>query len=133
MERFINSHIVPSDMVKRTGSTLISLKELIIDLKKLSSKENANIWKRVAEELSKSTRRRRRVNVCRISKNIKEGEIALVPGKVLGDGAYDKKNTVAAFRFSTDAKEKINKTGKAISLRDLMKQAPKGQKVRIIG
>ena len=34
---------------------------------------------------------------------------------------------------SKEAKEKINKTGKAITIKELIKENPKGSKVRIIG
>lgn len=120
-------------MAKRTGPTSENLKKLIISLRKTSTKEKVSIWKRVASDLLKSSRVRRTVNVYRINKNIKTGEIAIVPGKVLSEGEFSKKITVAAWRFSAEAKEKINKTGKAISIAQLLKENPKGKKVRIIG
>lgn len=118
----------------RTGPTLLGTQKLIIDLKKLSNKEKAPIWKRISEEMSKATRSRREVNLSKIERHIKTGEIALVPGKVLSSGEFTKKNTLAAFRFSEKAKDKIVKAGgKAISIQQLMKENPKGKKVRIIG
>lgn len=120
-------------MAKRTGPTNLVLKKLIADLRTLSNKEKVSLWTRIADDLNKSTRQRRNVNIYRINKNTKEGETALVPGKVLSEGELTKKTTVAAFRFSDSAKNKINKIGKAISLQQLMKDNPKGNKVRIIG
>ena len=120
-------------MSKRTGPTSLALKKLIIDLSKLYKKEKVKLWKRLEYELSKPTRKRREVNLYKINKYTNEGEIALIPGKVLAKGELNKKLTVAAFRFSAEAKNKINKVGKAVSLQELMKENPKGKKVRIIG
>ncbi|MBI2148416.1 50S ribosomal protein L18e [Candidatus Woesearchaeota archaeon] len=120
-------------MAKRTGPTSLVLKKLIADLKSLSTKEKVKLWRRLAEDLSKSTRQRRKVNLYKIEKYTRDGEIAVVPGKVLSEGEINKKLTVAAFKFSDKAREKINKTGKAISIQQLMKENPKGKKVRILG
>ena len=120
-------------MVKRTGPSTLELKNLIIDLNKLASKHKVKLWKRIAEDLNKPTRIRREANLYKINKYIKDNEIALVPGKVLSMGNLDKKITIAAYKFSSEAREKINKIGKAISIRELMKENPEGKKVRIIG
>ncbi len=120
-------------MVKRTGPTTLALQNLIRDLKILGSKENIKLWKRVASDLERPTRIRRAVNITRINRYTRENEIALVPGKVLSDGDLTKRLTIAAYQFSEKAKEKINKTGEAISINELMKENPKGSKVRIIG
>ena len=106
------------------------LKKLVEEL----SKQEAPIWKAVARELGKSVRRIRAVSIGHISKNVKKGEIALVPGKVLSDGELTQKITISAFKFSDSAFEKVNKSGgKAISIAELVKQNPKGKGVRIIG
>jgi len=120
-------------MAKRTGPQNLELQGLIKDLKRLGSKEKINLWKRVANDLEKPTRIRRKVNLYKINKVLKDKEIAVVPGKVLSLGEFDKKNTVAAFQFSDTAKSKINKTGKAISIKELIKDNPKGKLVRIVG
>ena len=117
-------------MVKRTGSTDMHLRNLIRDLKILGTKENVKLWKRIAEDLSKPTRQRREVNVLRINQHAKAGETVIVPGKVLAEGTLDKKVTVAAWKFSDAAKAKISK---AMTIRQLMKDNPKGKKVRILG
>jgi len=117
-------------MTKRTGPTNLELQNLIKSLKKLSTKEEVNIWKRIAKDLEKPTRQRRKVNLYKIDKHTREGEIAIVPGKVLSLGELNKKITVAAYQFSDAAKKKIEKS---ISITELMKSNPKGKKVRIIG
>lgn len=120
-------------MVKRTGPTTLELQNLIRELSLLGAKENVKLWKRIAKDLSRSTRIRRSVNIDRIQRYTRENEIALVPGKVLSDGELTKKITIAAYQFSAKAKEKINKTGKAITIKQLMTENPKGNNVRIIG
>ena len=120
-------------MVKRTGPTTLELQNLIQELKKISSQEKIKLWKRIASDLEKSTRTRRKVNLYKIQNTLRDDETAVIPGKVLSVGTYNKKNTIAAYQFSLEAKEKINKTGKAVSISELIKQNPKGSKVRIIG
>jgi len=117
----------------RTGPTNLSLKNLIIELNSLSRKEKIKIWERVADELSRASRQRREVNINRINRASKENETIVVPGKVLSEGELNHKVNVAAWKFSGKAKEKINKKGKAISIKELIKENPKGKRVRIIG
>ncbi len=130
---FLKRYFNLFSMVKRTGPTTLALQNLIMELSVLGSKEQAPLWKRLAQDLSKSTRIRRSVNIDRIQRYTRENEIALVPGKVLSGGELTKKLTIAAYQFSAKAKEKINKTGKAITIKQLMLENPKGNKVRIIG
>lgn len=119
-------------MVKRTGPTNRYLKELIIKLKKLSKTNNARIWKDVAIRLSKPTRKRIEVNISRINRYANDNDVIVVPGVVLGAGNLTKKVTVAAWRFTARAKEKIVAAGgKAISIEELAKINPKGSGVRI--
>lgn len=120
-------------MVKKTGPTNQYLRGLIQDLKILGNKQKKNIWKRVASDLERPTRIRRKVNIFKINIYSKNNETVLVPGKVLATGELDKKVMVAAFQFSGNAREKINKKGKAISIQELMKENPKGSKIRILG
>ena len=120
-------------MVKRTGPQTLELKSLIIELNKLASKEKIKLWKRISQDLKRPTRIRREVNIYTINKYTRNGETALVPGKVLSTGSLDKKVTIAAYKFSKEAKEKINKIGKAITIKELIKENPLGKGIRIIG
>jgi large subunit ribosomal protein L18e len=109
-------------------------KQLIAELKQTARKENAKIWRRIAVDLEKPTRQRRKVNVYKISKIAQDGEVVIVPGKVLGTGDISHKVTVAAHTFSRQAVEKINNAGgKVLKINDIMKQNPKGKNVRILG
>jgi len=110
------------------------LRNLISDLKALSSKNSANIWKRIASDLERPTRQRREVNLSRINRHAKANETIIIPGKVLSSGSLDKKITIAAWQFSQAALEKIKESKSTpISIEELMKKNPKGQKVRILG
>jgi large subunit ribosomal protein L18e len=117
----------------RTGPTNPELRNLINELRKQSRDHQVKIWKRVAEDLEKPSRQRRIVNLYKINKYTKENETIIVPGKVLGVGELDHNLVVAAFGFSESAVEKINKIGKAIQIKELIKESPKGKKIRIIG
>ncbi|MBI5391470.1 50S ribosomal protein L18e [Candidatus Woesearchaeota archaeon] len=120
-------------MPKPTGPSSIPSQQLILSLKKLAVKEESPLWKRVADELSNSSRKRREVNLDRLQKYTQANETVVVPGKVLGQGHFDKKITVAAFKFSEPAKNVINKTGRAITLTELMQKNPTGKGVKILG
>lgn len=111
----------------------LELQELIKELKTASIQNEAKIWKRIATDLEKSTRSRREVNVFKLAQTTKENDVVVVPGKVLGTGDINHKLTVAAHSFSKQALDKINKNGKAITLKDLVKENPKGKKIKIIG
>jgi|SRR3989338_5333367 len=120
--------------MKRTGPSDPSLQRLIAELKQTAHAQEAPLWGRVAFDLEKPTRQRRAVNVYHIERFARDGEIVLVPGKVLGTGTLNRKVTVAAFTFSQQAAEKIAKTGgKALAIDDLLRENPKGKNVRVLG
>lgn len=90
-------------------------------------------WTRIAEDLSKSSRRRRVVNLARINRVAKDGEVIIVPGKVLGDGELARKVTVVAHTFSTSAIQKLDEAKcKYMSIAEFLEKNPKGSG-RIIG
>ncbi|MBI4140249.1 50S ribosomal protein L18e [Candidatus Woesearchaeota archaeon] len=121
-------------MAKRTGPTNPALKLLIQQLRKESSTQKAELWKRIADDLEKPTRQRRVVNLSRINRFTKPQETIIIPGKVLGTGMLEHGVTIAAFAFSGTSKQKIEEAkGKAIMITELLKQNPKGKDVRIIG
>ncbi len=119
--------------MKRTGPTNIHLRRLVHYLRKSARKNNAAIWKSVAETLWKPRRRKVAVNLSKINRYTIEGETVIVPGKVLGSGVLEHKVTVAAWAFSKKAKEKINEVGgRAISIEELVKENPRGSGVKVI-
>jgi len=121
-------------MVKRTYTTNPLLRSLIAELKKRSSEQSVNIWKRIASDLEKPTRQRRAVNLSRIDRNAKDNEIVVIPGKVLGSGDLSHKLTISAYQFSQQAKDKIEKAGSVmVNLLELSKDKPDGKKIKILG
>ena len=119
-------------MVKRTSPTNYQLKELLLEIE--SKAGSSHFWKRIAQDIKKPTRQRRTVNVYKIDQFAQEGEIIVVPGKVLSVGSLSKKVDVAAMNFSSEARKKIIEAkGKALSIKDLLQKNPEGKNVRIIG
>ncbi len=118
--------------MRRTMSTNIHLRRLIHFLKKQSRQNEASIWRDVAAYLSKPRRKRVEVNLSRINRNADDGDIIVVPGKVLGSGVLEKKVTVAAWRFSEQAYQKIKSVGEAISIEELLERRPEGKNIKII-
>jgi len=116
-----------------TKTTNPQLLETIRMLKKASRTHDAEVWRTLSNELLRSKHRRASVNLSHISRSLREGETAAVPGKVLGAG-NPRKISVAAFDFSETARRKIKEEGgECLSLGELIERNPKGSGVRIIG
>ncbi len=120
--------------MKRSGPTNIVVRKLIAQLKKASRENNAEIWSYVAELLGKPSRNRITVNISRINRFANEGEVIVVPGKVLGAGSLSKKVAVAALAFSETAILKIKSVGgEVLTIEDLIRKNPTGSGVRVLG
>ncbi len=121
-------------MAKKSKKTNPMLLELIHELKKQSNENDVAIWKDIALRLEKPSRNWAEVNLDRISKYILDKETALIPGKVLATGNLTKKVSIAAWSFSEKSQEKIKKAGgKCMSIKELLKNNPKGKDIRILG
>jgi large subunit ribosomal protein L18e len=119
--------------MKRTGPTNPYLKKLIEDLKKKSFETSTPIWEDVAEKLEKPTRKRVEVNLSDIERNVEKNDFVVVPGIVLGSGEITKPISIAAWKFSPSAEEKIKKVkGKCLAIEELVKEKPKGTGVKIL-
>jgi len=120
-------------MPKRTGPTNPLLKKLIEDIREQGHRENVPFLLEIAKKLETSTRQRPEVNLSKLNRVCKVNETVVVPGKVLSTGTLKKPLTVSAANFSMSAVEKIQKAGgKAITIRELMENNPKGTNVRIV-
>jgi large subunit ribosomal protein L18e len=108
------------------------LKELIHDLRKASVTQDVGVWAAVAEDLERATRKHAAVNLSVLARSTKQGEIIIVPGKVLGDGEIAHALTIAALGFSQNAQSKL-KASKAtiMTIKELVAKDPKGKTVRI--
>lgn len=119
--------------MKPTSATNPLLKKLIEELRSKGYKEKIPFLIKIADELLRARRRRVAVNIGKINRICKENETVLVPGKVLGYGILNKPLTIAAWKFSKQALEKIKASGsKAISIEELIAENPKGSNVRIV-
>lgn len=120
--------------MKKVRTTNEHLQSLIVALKKKAIESDVKLFKRIASDLERPTRIRRNVNLSRINRFTKENEIIVVPGKVLGSGTLDHSLTIAAYKFSLSALDKIKgSNSNAITINDLIKDEVKGKRIRIIG
>lgn len=120
--------------MKKAKPTNPELINTIRFLEKSAKANDARIWRKIAEALYATRRKRISVNLSRVNRYTKNGETVAVPGKVLAAGDMDHAVTVTAFSFSQKAKAKIIKAkGKCLSFDDLVKKNPKGSGVKIIG
>ena len=114
--------------MKKIRSTNPEILKLLDTLKE----QDGEIWKDLASRISKSIENRPVVNLGRINRFAKKGEIIIVPGKVLSDGKLDKNLTIAALSFSEEAKRKIKEAkGNLKKIEELVKENP--SKIRIFG
>ena len=104
------------------------------DLKKASTKNDAPIWRKLAEYTLKPSIARRDINLNRIGQLTKENDTVVFPGKVLGTGNVSHKITLCSFSISDSAAAKVlEEGGKLISYSDLIKQNPTGKGVVLLG
>ena len=69
----------------------------------------------------------------RIDRVVNEGDVVIVPGKLLGGGSISKRVTIAVWRASRSAVEKvINSGGEVISIAELVRRNPRGSNVKIV-
>ncbi len=115
---------VEKQLRKKSNNELV---ETIIAAKK---KEK---WMDVARILSMPRRDSTEMNLDEIDKNSKEGEIIVIPGKVLSQGDLNKKIRIVAFAFSEKAREKLLKSKIPIStIAEEIKKNPEGKDIRIL-
>ncbi len=119
--------------MKRTGKTNPRLTDLIRMLRSASHESEAQIWREIAKRLDTSSSNYAEVNIGKINRYAQEGEIILVPGKVLGSGLLEHSVRVAALNFSDSAREKIAQaSGDCMTIEELVSANPKGSRVRIL-
>jgi len=109
-------------------------KRVVKLLKRAGREHKAKIWRMVAELLEKPRRLRVEVNLSRINRHTKPGDVVVVPGKTLSAGVLNHPVTVAAFAFSAKAKAKIEAAGgRCLTIEELVAENPKGSNIKIIG
>ena len=109
------------------------LQDLIRQLRKTGRINKADVWSRMAVSLSKPRQRLASINISRLNRHTSKGDVVAVAGKVLGAGSLSHPITVAAFAFSTKAREKIVMAkGKCLTLPEILERNPSGSKVKIL-
>ncbi len=120
--------------MKRTGPTNPVLRKNIRLLRKASVENKVNVWSALAELIERPRRVKKAVNVGKLERYCNDGDVVIVPVKLLGGGNLTKKITVAAVSFSPLAKEKIEKAGgKCLSIEEIIKINPEGKGIKIMG
>ncbi len=106
---------------------------LIRFLRRAANEYKAAIWDYVADLLERPTRRRVEVNIGKINRLTSDGDVVVVPGKVLGHGVLSKKVTIAAWSFSSGALDAIKRAGaEAITIPELVRRNNRGSNVKVI-
>jgi large subunit ribosomal protein L18e len=67
-------------------------------------------WEEVSKILSKPKRKQVRYNLDEIDKKVKDNQVVVIPGKVLGVGELNKKVKLISFSFSDKAIKKLEKS-----------------------
>jgi large subunit ribosomal protein L18e len=123
-----------SAMGKKNSKTNPNLVRLIQHLKDAGRLNEAPVWRDIALRLEGPAGNWAEVNIGKLNRYANENDVVVIPGKLLGSGEIAKKVTVAAYRFSGQAKEKIsNAGGQNLTLEELVEKNPKGSKVKLMG
>jgi large subunit ribosomal protein L18e len=114
---------IEKQLKRKTSSSLVQT--LILAKKNVA-------WKDIAGILASPRKNHPDVNLNEINDFSKDGEIVVVPGKVLSMGEIDKKIKVVAFKFSEKAKEKLLKSKNDLSsIIEEIKNNPEAKGVRV--
>jgi large subunit ribosomal protein L18e len=118
-----------------TGPTNRQLRMLTRFLRKAAALNSARIWSAVADLLERPGRRRVVVNVGKLEKlsYVKDGDSVVIPGKLLGGGVLRKRVTVAAYKVSKSAVQKVLEAGgEVLTIPEVVRRSPKGSGVKIV-
>jgi len=116
---------------RKTNPVLV---DLIGQLKTAGRLNEAPLWRDIASRLEGPSRNWAQVNLSKVAAHVGDGERAVIPGKLLGDGELAKAVTIVAVSASASAKAKVAKAGgQVLTLAEAVKAFPKGQNCRIIG
>jgi len=102
------------------------LKLLVDTLRKKGS-----FWQEVSVMLVRSKRQSIKVNLAKLEKETKDGDVIVVPGKILGSGIINHKLTLGALSYSLSVKDKMKKV-KILSLDKMAEDYKNGKGVKII-
>ncbi len=98
----------------------------------IAAKKN-DCWIEIAKILSGPRKKRVDMNLEEINKRTEEGEVIVIPGKVLSQGELDKKIKVIALNFSGKAREKLlNFKCEVSNILEEIKRNPEAKGVKIL-
>jgi large subunit ribosomal protein L18e len=107
--------------------------DTIDTLVRVSRESNSTMWRDIAERLSGGSRRYASINVGKINRLSKEGDIVIVPGSVLGSGVINKKVTLSALKISKSAMEKLQRSGSSFKpIKQFATENPKVKNPKIL-
>tara|TARA_Y100000310_G_scaffold26446_2_gene25227 strand:- start:5110 stop:5481 length:372 start_codon:yes stop_codon:yes gene_type:complete len=90
-------------------------------------------WNLVSMKISKPNRKQTDLNLDEIDSRSEEGDVVVVPGKVLGLGEIKKKIKISALAYSESAKKKLTEDGIEFNLiGEEIKKNPEAKDVRIL-
>ena len=90
-------------------------------------------WLKVADKISMPKRSQKSINLDQINKKAENGDVIVIPGKVLGIGNIDKKIKIAALSFSDQAKKNLEKSKiEFLTINEEIKKNPEGKKIKLI-
>ncbi|MFQ6012610.1 MAG: 50S ribosomal protein L18e [Thermoplasmata archaeon] len=117
--------------VRKSNPLLLAL---IRDLQTAAREHEAPIWRDVARRLARPRRLWAEVNLSRLQRHAADGEVLVVPGKLLGTGRLTKALRISALQASEAARAKVEAAGgQVLDLRELVEENPRGSGVRIMG
>jgi large subunit ribosomal protein L18e len=105
---------------------------VLVDLIEDLRSSDADVYREAAEFLGKVNRDRPEVNLSDLDRNTEEGDIVVVPGKLLGSGTLGHDLEVAAFKASRPARQAANEVGDFMHIEDLVEERPDGEGVEIV-
>ena len=120
--------------MKRTGPTKKTTRRVHASLRKASAQAKSSAFRVIADEIFSSRRRRVTVGVWKLVRMgaKHKGKWLVVPGKVIGDDAVSGKLWVAALEFTKNARKRIAREGKALTLEEFVKQGVKPREMVIV-
>ena len=106
--------------------------DLMDKLHKFAKEKNKDIYYIIAKQLNAPKRKETKVNLAKLEKLkvVLDGDIIIIPGKLLATGVLNKNITIYAESFSKNASLKLN--NKVKKLKDLLTDKIDYKKTKII-
>lgn len=92
-------------------------------LRRAAKKSGRKLWTDVLERLESYKSQMPYINISKVSTLTQEGDVILVPGKVLGGGLLDHRIHIGAFAFSGAAVQEIKRAeGEPLSIQTFLEK-----------